>query len=578
MAVVRTGNGTERPGRCQRAALALLLLAPLPGCRPPVTAPLPPPPSGPVAAWAVPCELPADVEAARRELPAMVARARALARSLGLPAPAAVEIAPVPDASAGMTFSGVIRLQPAPPATVLATLLHEAGHLGPARSRVVEEAVAELTRRALLDALLHESPAAAAPLVPVLVAGMGSGGIHGGGNGPLSPALYRRAADLSLALLASAREGDAGAPPGTPVAERHAVAARRGRELPSERSESLLPVAGTGDSSSHAARRDFLALEVAGRLRWVAARPEIDPGDRRRSLALAAALEAVDDAGRSAGLRRYAEAALAGADDHRLVAHGVLAELAPAGAGEIPFLEAWMEAAERAGDELSGARARLRLGGARAVSGRRTQAAADLDAVVLRSPDAFTAAAAAVGLAQMLDLSGGDLERLLDLAPSLEACGGAAEPLRAHALALAGFPERSLAPFARAAGTPPVPWSVALGWAEALAASGRPGAAGALLRRQAGGWEAARAPRGLAGAALLAGVFLDPGAPGDQALDAAMALEEEGGWADAALAEAARRLGAAGREVEAASAWARLLARYPASDHAAAAREALAVR
>ena len=158
-----------------------------------------------------------------------VALVRLLCADLGLPPPGPIEVVPTPDDTAGVTFAAMIRLQPEDLDMRTATLLHEVGHLGTPRGREVEEAIADLTRRALLLRWLEIDPATAAPLVPWLLQGLGAGATRADSRPDREPAaLYARATRVALALL-RATPGDSRSPGAS--ARRYAAAARTGRAL-----------------------------------------------------------------------------------------------------------------------------------------------------------------------------------------------------------------------------------------------------------------------------------------------------------------------------------------------------------
>jgi hypothetical protein len=473
-----------------------------------------------------------------------------------------------------MTFAGIIRLQPAPPTVLHATLLHETGHLGPFRQREVEEAIADLTRRALLSALVKDSPRAAAPLLPSLVVGLFAGAtpvLPSTGNEPLSPAVYREASRLALALLVEVGLSD----PGTESeAVPYADAARLGRTLTSTQVRRLAEDH-VAKPAAAAAAGAALRRDVVARLREAAAAGSVNSDHRRLCRHLALALEATGDTRTDEPpLRAYLDTALELSDGDRILAHGVIVELASSPEAPLAYLTRWLERAEGLPEPPSACVARSRRAMARLQDGDRAGARADLARVAVECEDPVLAAAAVVEWSLLERLSPDDVRRLLDLSPTLSRCGAAAEAMRAHALALAGAAEEALPHFARAAAVAPG-WSLTVGWAEAMAAAGRRSSAAALFRQEARTWRRQAGGEGLGGAALLAAMFIDPGAGPEDPLAAADLLLAGGGWPDQALAEAAGRLSALGREREALLAWQRLLDTVPVSDLAPLARERL---
>jgi hypothetical protein len=494
---------------------------------------------------------------------------RRLARPLGLAAPAWVRVAPVPDLAAGVTFGPVIRLRPAPVPILLATLLHETGHLGPRRSRDVEEAIGDLTRRALLAAMLDEEPGRAVQLLAVLVPpSLGQDDFNGLPAPDTLPvhdaALYRHAY-----LLAAALWDRAGPPPAGKshaVADRLARAAVLGRTLHSSQVRDLLP-------RSAQALRELQARFAAGHI--LPLLRQALPLAGRRDPQVRLLLSAVEDADDTAGWLAWAQQALTGDDADRILAHEVLGRRLPGFQGELMFLDAWVDRARRESAVLSLQRARVRRGTALGLAGRPEAAANELAEVLLASPAPFLAMEAAVGLARFRALPADDLRRLLDLAPSLSACGAAGTAFKALALKEAGFSRVALDLFSH--GHLPAPaWAWTAAWAEALAAAGNRAGAVALMRRQAESWRRRLHEKVPAAAALMAAVSLEEAGDGRSAWDAARALERAGGWPDGMLAEAGRRWQDSGHERKALRAWRRLLRRVPQSDQAPAARVVLA--
>jgi len=540
--------------------------------------PVAPPGSAPLL-WEAACDDENPVSDGKARLAASLRETRRLAGRLGLPAPRTVEVAPVPDQSAGMTFAGIIRLQPAPPTVLHATLLHETGHLGPFRQREVEEAIADLTRRALLSALAKDSPQAAAPLLPALVSGLYAGATPvppSRGNAPLSPAVYREASRLALALLVEVGLSDAARPRTAREAVPYADAARLGRTLTSTQVRRLAEDH-LAEPAAAAAAGAALRLDVVARLREAAATGAVNPAHRRLCRHLALALEAAGDTrtGESP-LRGYLDTALELSDGDRIMAHGVVVELASSPEVPLAYLTRWLERAEGLPDPRSACIARSRRAMARLQDADRAGARADLARVAFECPDPVLAAAALVEWSFLEHLAPDDVERLLDLSPTLSRCGAGAgaEAMRAHTLALAGAAAEALPHFARAAAVTPG-WSLTVGWAEAMAAAGRRSSAAALFRREARTWQLQAGGEELGGAALLAATLIDPGGGPEDPLAAADLLLAGGGWPDQALAEAAARLSALGREREALLAWRRLLDTVPLSDLAPLARERL---
>jgi len=518
--------------------------------------------------WAVAQDDPCEEVVQGSGLQAATELTGRLARQLDLPPPAWVELAPVPDLAAGVTYGPVIRLRPAPEPILLATLLHETGHLGPRRSRDVEEAIADLTRRALLALMLTEEPGKALPLLPVLVPPLLSEQDLAHPQATTTPliqhaGLYRHAYILAASLWDHAGPGlpDGEADP----AARLARAAALGRTLTSVEIRELLPRDGEGLT-------DLLDRFSQGHVLPLLDQALPFAGERTAQIhLLQAALNLSHDP--SAWLQ-WARAALAMDDADRILAHEVLARRLPGAEGELLFLGQWVIQARSAGADLSLQRARVRRGTALGLAGREKAGSDELMEVLLGGEEPFAAMEAAAGLAMLTPLSAGDLEGLLDMAPSLAACGPAGTAFKALTLREAGYISGSLALFIH--GHLPAPgWAWHAAWAEALAAGGDQGGAVELLRSRAKTWR--RQPGGdvPAAAALMAAVTIEGPGDGRAAWEAAMALRKVGGWSDDMLAAAARRWQETGRKRRSRRAWKKLLRQVPHSDLAAAARAAL---
>ncbi|MCZ6747204.1 MAG: hypothetical protein O7C74_08335 [Acidobacteria bacterium] len=499
------------------------------------------------------------------------ARTRALAGALDLPAPRWAEVAPVPDSAAGVAFGPVVRLRPAPEPILLATYLHEAGHHGPPRARPVEEAVAELTRRALVAELLAREPHRALPLLAILVplppelAAEGEFPPSHGTAAARDLPLYREASLLAAALWeAVPRPGDSGEPGSQAL--RLARAARLGRTLSSSE---ILAMAPAGVEGRRAVLRRFSAGHVLPLLQ--AALPLAGPDSHDLELLLAAS----SGDGTQGPWLSWARTALSGDDARRILAHDVLALRAPGDEGELSFLDGWVRIADSREDPLSRERALVRRGTLYGQMGRTEAAIADLMAVLLQGRNLLPAAEAAVQLARSGNLTRESMSDLLDLAPALAACGATGTAVKALALREAGFLERALRLFPH--GRLPSPdWAYSAAWAEALAATGRHEEAVALLRQRAADWRRLGNGRTPAAAALMAAVFIEREGEPRLAARAAREIERSDGSPDLLLAETARRWQRAGRIRKAEKAWRRLLRRVPTSDQAGAARRALA--
>lgn len=499
------------------------------------------------------------------------ARTRALARGLGLPVPPWVEIAPVPDSAAGVAFGPVIRLRPAPEPILLATLFHEAGHFGPGRARPVEEAVADLTRRALVAELLAREPRLALPLLAILIPPVA--GLSAGDRVPSSrgtpPArdlpLYREASLLAVALWEAVPLPGDRSEPGS-QALRLARAARLGRTLPSAE---ILAMAPPGVDGQREAMQRFSTGHVLPLLRAAL------PLAGRHAHRLERLLDAVDHPGMESSWLAWARTTLAEDDTQRILAHDVLALRVPGEAGELPYLDDWIGIADSREDRLSRERALVRRGSLYARMGRTEAAAGDLMAVLLEGQDLSLVAEAAVQLARSGHLTRKSMSDLLDFAPALAACGATGTAVKALALREAGFHEEALLIFPHG-GLPSPDWAYSAAWAETLAATGRHAEAAALLRQRAASWRRLQGGRPPAAAALMAAVFIERGGEPGLAERAAREIARIDGSPDLLLAEAARRWQRDGSIRRARRAWRRLLRRVPESDQAGAARRALA--
>ncbi|MFQ5768348.1 MAG: hypothetical protein ACE5ID_10250, partial [Acidobacteriota bacterium] len=469
----------------------------------------------------------------------------------------------VPDRSAGVTFAAAIRLQPAPYARLLSTLFHEMGHLGPLRSRAVEEAMADLTRRALLELFSAMEPGWGPSLLPALITGMGPGSaavpLAKADRNPLSPSIYHEAARMALAFILLT--DDEGQTSRASSAERYATAARKIRSLPTSeilrRVERRLP----SDRFQPAAWR-YLRQTVAPRLRQaVAESGHILPG------LLAAALEEETP---GVALRTYLAEALAGSETDRRNAHEVLLELAPA--AERWFLDAWVKQSQEMAQASSASVALTRRGGLLARLGLRNDSRVDLQRAFRETVDPFQSAVAIVALARLDALGPREVMALMDFSPALAACGPQSSLLRGHVLARTGHGRAALREFSRSRALPG--WTGAMAWARLLASMGRGASAAALLRRQAHRFRMDQGLKMLPGTLLLAGALLaEEGQVGD--LKRAAHLLVDGPGADRALAEAARRLEQAGHPLQAGALWNRLLKITGTGDLAVEARQAL---
>jgi hypothetical protein len=491
-----------------------------------------------------------------------------LARQLDLTPPNWVELAPVPDLSAGVTYGPVIRLRPAPEPILLATLLHETGHLGPRRSRDVEEAIADLTRRALLGALLAEEPGLAVPLLPLLVPPVVT---QDDIAGPAEPAsrpvhdarLYQRAHVLAAALWEHAGAGTADLKLDVP--DRLARAAVLGRTLSSSQVRDLVP-------HDRVAFVNLMDRFAAGHI--LPLLQQALPVSGRRSHQVQLLQTALNAAPENSGWLPWARQALDQDDADRILAHDVLGLRFPGAGGELAFLDEWVAQARSAGTDLSLQRARVRRGMALGMAGRHEAAADELMDVLLEGKAPFLAMEAAVGLVRYRPMAAGEMAALLDMAPSLSSCGAAGTAFKALTLREAGFVPASLPLFVHG-DLPGIAWAWHAAWAEALAAVGNRSGAADLLRRNAALWRRLPSGRIPAAAALMAAVTILAEGDGRTAWDAAMALEKIGAWEDGMLAEAGRRWQASGQERKSRRAWKRLLQRVPRSDLAPEAREAL---
>ncbi len=499
------------------------------------------------------------------------ARTRALAGALDLQAPRWAEVVPVPDNAAGVAFGPVVRLRPAPEAVLLATFFHETGHLGASRARPVEEAIADLTRRALLAEFLAREPHLALPLLPILVpppVGLPAQAVvpsSHGGDPTRDLSLYGEASLLAVALWeAVPRPGDSGEP--ASQAQRLARAARLGRTLSSAE---ILAMAPDGVDGRREALGRFTRGHVLPLLR--AALPDAGPKKSDLELLLGAM------GGQEApGLwLSWARTTLESDDAGRILAHDVLALRAPGHDGELSFLDDWVRMAGGRQDDLSRERALVRRGGLHARMGSHEAAAGDLMAVLLYGDNLLPAAEAAVQLARSGSLTRESMGDLLDFAPALAACGATGTAVKALALREAGFLRGALLLFPH--GRLPSPdWAYSAAWAEALAATGRHEEAAALLRRRAADWRRLSGGRTAAAAALMAAVFIEKDGEPSTAERAAREVARAGGSPDLLLAEAARRWQGAGQVRKAKKAWRRLLRQVPDSERADAARRALA--
>ena len=509
-----------------------------------------------------PCQAGPALEAL---LPRVQARTRELAGALGLPSPRWAEVAPVPDGAAGVAFGPVVRLRPAPEAVLLATFFHEVGHLGLPRARPVDEAVADLTRRALIAELLAREPRRAVPLLAILVPPPVQ--LKTADAAARDLPLYQEAALLAAALWEAVPRNGESSKPGS-QAMRLAQAAKLGRSLPSAETLAMAPA---GLDGRREALERFTAGHVLPLLR--AALPVAGESTHELELLLAAA----GGQGTPAAWLSWGAAALAGDDARRIMAHDVLALRVPGDDGELSFLDSWVTLAGDRKDALSRERALVRRGTLRAQMGRTEAAAADLMAVLLHGRNFFPAAEAAGQMARSGHLTHASMRDLLDMAPALGGCGATGTAVKALALREAGFlaPALLLFPHGR---LPSPDWAYSAAWAEALASAGRHAEAAALLRQRAKDWRRLRNSRAPAAAALMAAVFIEKDGEPRLAEKAASEVARQRGSPDLLLAEGARRWRRAGRIRQERKAWRRLLHRFPTSDQAEAARRALAGR
>ncbi|MFQ5720589.1 MAG: hypothetical protein ACE5IK_13695, partial [Acidobacteriota bacterium] len=391
-----------------------------------------------------------------------------LCRRLHLPAPQAVEVATVPDRSAGLTYAALIRLQPDPFPDLLATLFHEAGHAGPVRSRLAEEAIAWLTQQALVRALAVDDPELAARLLPALLAGLG----HPPGVTPAlatRPRLYIEATRLALALRAATATAFDGLTTsgrrGPAAAGLLAAAARRGRQIVSSELAGLVssPIE-TGGAWEQL--RATVFGEIATLADDLVATGKLSADVAARTGALAHVLRQPTAA--SPDLDRLQDLFLAGDPLARRHGHDLMAELADTPGRVRASLVAWRPPTAPHGQPAERAQALLRLGLLDERLGDPVAARAELVTVVQDAADAGVAARAIVELARVDELAADDVARLMALSPALSALGPAGEAARAHLLAEAGFPAAALPHFARAAAGQ-AGWSLVVGWAKALA-------------------------------------------------------------------------------------------------------------